>query len=360
MKKALLILTAIISFVNAFSQNLNPYEQFGYKTKNNYVLTKNEGIEIKNKDKLSKSKLITIDLKGNQIIVYDNKNQAQIFNVLAQSLVRFISVDPLTKNYPGWSPYPFGMDGPIDGVDLDGKEWSRSTTTDATTGKTTVNFNIDVQIANNDGDLGAEKIKNSVQDAQNILTTAFNANADKNTIYTLNINYTTIAVSDVDKAKGSGLVLEFIQNGGLNENKGNNQSTTQTGLIRLDPYAPSKSYWDSKSNSMVTKSSLYSDLAIGAAISHEFLHGAKLRHPSSENQLSDIAQYQFNQTGNFLYQNNQKIRSSVLDETIYSNIMNTGANPIGKLQVKNFEDLKTLTLQQVERVNQVVQFEQKP
>jgi RHS repeat-associated protein len=38
-------------------------------------------------------------------------------------LGRFLSVDPLTKNYASWSPYPFAMNRPIDGVDLDGLEF---------------------------------------------------------------------------------------------------------------------------------------------------------------------------------------------------------------------------------------------
>jgi RHS repeat-associated protein len=36
---------------------------------------------------------------------------------------RFLSVDPLTNSYPGWSPYPFAMNSPISGVDLDGLEY---------------------------------------------------------------------------------------------------------------------------------------------------------------------------------------------------------------------------------------------
>ena len=35
----------------------------------------------------------------------------------------FGSVDPLTSKYPGWSPYPFAMNRPLDGIDLDGLEW---------------------------------------------------------------------------------------------------------------------------------------------------------------------------------------------------------------------------------------------
>ncbi|PBQ30217.1 hypothetical protein CNR22_00070 [Sphingobacteriaceae bacterium] len=38
-------------------------------------------------------------------------------------IARFLSVDPLTAGYPSWSPFPFAMNRPIDGIDLDGGEW---------------------------------------------------------------------------------------------------------------------------------------------------------------------------------------------------------------------------------------------
>jgi len=39
---------------------------------------------------------------------------------------RFLSVDPLTRSYPSWSPYPFAMGRVIDGVDLDGLEYLKA------------------------------------------------------------------------------------------------------------------------------------------------------------------------------------------------------------------------------------------
>lgn len=39
---------------------------------------------------------------------------------------RFLSVDPLTKKYPELTPYQFASNRPIDGIDLDGLEWSKS------------------------------------------------------------------------------------------------------------------------------------------------------------------------------------------------------------------------------------------
>ncbi|HEY0609048.1 MAG TPA: RHS repeat-associated core domain-containing protein, partial [Chitinophaga sp.] len=41
---------------------------------------------------------------------------------------RFLSNDPLTASYPMLTPYQFASDRPIDGVDVDGKEWAQSKT----------------------------------------------------------------------------------------------------------------------------------------------------------------------------------------------------------------------------------------
>jgi RHS repeat-associated protein len=41
-------------------------------------------------------------------------------------LGRFLSVDPLTKSYPELTPYQFASNRPIDGIDLDGKEYMKN------------------------------------------------------------------------------------------------------------------------------------------------------------------------------------------------------------------------------------------
>jgi RHS repeat-associated protein len=40
-------------------------------------------------------------------------------------LVRFLSVDPITKQYPELTPYQFASNRPIDGIDRDGLEYAR-------------------------------------------------------------------------------------------------------------------------------------------------------------------------------------------------------------------------------------------
>ena len=44
------------------------------------------------------------------------------FRIFNPSIGRFLSIDPLTGSYPGWTPYSFSQDRPVDGLDLDGME----------------------------------------------------------------------------------------------------------------------------------------------------------------------------------------------------------------------------------------------
>ena len=47
------------------------------------------------------------------------------FRVYDPRIAKFLSVDPSTKDCPAWSPYPYAMNRPIDGVDIDDLEWSQ-------------------------------------------------------------------------------------------------------------------------------------------------------------------------------------------------------------------------------------------
>ena len=49
------------------------------------------------------------------------------FRIYNPSLGKFLSVDLLTKTFPAWSPYPFAMNRPVEGIDLDGLEFLNNT-----------------------------------------------------------------------------------------------------------------------------------------------------------------------------------------------------------------------------------------
>jgi RHS repeat-associated protein len=59
---------------------------------------------------------------------------------------RFLSVDPLTKNYPALTPYQFASNRPIDGIDQDGLEWNKTTDKG---GHTNITVNVDLSLDKN-------------------------------------------------------------------------------------------------------------------------------------------------------------------------------------------------------------------
>jgi hypothetical protein len=124
MKKILLAVIAIISVVTALSQNLNPYEQFGYTMKYEYVRTKNDdGLYLTNPDSNSANKNLLISLKSKQIFILDEKDSViWCASIPEDVFTRFITVDPLTKKYPELTPYQFASNTPIQAIDLDGLE----------------------------------------------------------------------------------------------------------------------------------------------------------------------------------------------------------------------------------------------
>lgn len=122
MKKIFLAIATIISISNAFTQILNPYEQFGYKTKNEYIMTNPEGIILINNDTSPTYKKLVISLETNQIFLFNGSDSVQVFDIQPQDLARFKSVDPLTKKYPELTPYQFASNTPIQAIDLDGLE----------------------------------------------------------------------------------------------------------------------------------------------------------------------------------------------------------------------------------------------
>ncbi len=48
------------------------------------------------------------------------------FRIYNPAIARFLSVDPLTRSYPWYTPYQFASNRPIDGIDLDGLEYLRA------------------------------------------------------------------------------------------------------------------------------------------------------------------------------------------------------------------------------------------
>jgi RHS repeat-associated protein len=71
------------------------------------------------------------------------------FRIYNPKIAKFLSVDPLTKKYPELTPYQFASNRPIDGIDLDGLEWTVHEIDDGT--NTYIGITLDVAILNSTG-----------------------------------------------------------------------------------------------------------------------------------------------------------------------------------------------------------------
>ena len=78
---------------------------------------------------------------------------------------KFMSRDPLEKAYPELTPYQFASNRPIEGVDLDGKEFSKTVTYDVAKGEFNVKIHCKIKICNTtnaDGSVIGEEFKKSI------------------------------------------------------------------------------------------------------------------------------------------------------------------------------------------------------
>ncbi len=139
MKKAIIFMALCFGFAKTHAQNDNPYSVFGYQgkvLKTEEEISGKQYLKIANNDKSLNFDVVVIDSKKGQIFyLTENDSIVNQENLPANINLRFLSVDPLTKDYPMLTPYQFASNTPIQAIDLDGLEafyvhgtWSDPTT----------------------------------------------------------------------------------------------------------------------------------------------------------------------------------------------------------------------------------------
>jgi RHS repeat-associated protein len=193
-------------------------------------------------------------------------------------LGRFLSVDPLTKSYPMLTPYQFASNRPIDGTDLDGKEWSVATVDGVTM------FTVKIKVYNESGTFktaeevnrllngGLDKKGNKIEGYKDFAEEAFNKDfgSDK---FRLKIQFELMQgpSCDYDKYNEFQLILRETTS------KENDDGTVS--------YSGGAAFVG-----RTQKNHLYSTLVVdGGKVSdrnllfrnflHELLHSGGLRHP---------------------------------------------------------------------------------
>jgi len=107
--------------------------------------------------------------------------------------------DQLESSFAYQSPYTYGENRPIDGIDLDGMEWTSTTKCDPNTGKTTINNKLKIQIVV-DGEIvnGLNRVVYAEAMKKRFETQYTQFDKETNTQYTAELEY-----DFVDKASAS-------------------------------------------------------------------------------------------------------------------------------------------------------------
>ncbi len=219
-------------------------------------------------------------------------------------LGKFLSIDPIGNNFPWNSPYTFAENRVIDGIDLDGKEWSKTVSYDIRTGQFNVDFKTKIQV------IDASRCESSVEENQKSIIksqeqfsqTYTQFDKDKNINYSAQLEYEFVDANKVGNNNTITLVLKATTS--------DKNGSYTAGSTPVRPGA------DSQTNVI----SIYtyvdgirrSDDDLSRTITHELGHSAGALHPW-EIKKGDA---------------DEDIMQGVApDVRIQENIMNSGANP---------------------------------
>lgn len=138
MKKLFLFFMLLFAFGVSFSQEKqlseeekakrerniqagNPFKEFGYKPKI-ATLSKGKYLEFHDLDSIVKIGSFTYHVKKKSINSYFKSETKYSEATLRPEIVsRWFSPDPLSEEFPSWSPYNFTMNNPIRFIDPDGR-----------------------------------------------------------------------------------------------------------------------------------------------------------------------------------------------------------------------------------------------
>ena len=121
MKKLNLLLLSVSFLVSNLITSQNPYASIGKKTKPMLSLSNGKYVEHFENDSIRQIGSVMVNMRTEQIVAFvDSKEQSKKNHSKTSS--RFLSVDPLARQFPFYTPYQYAGNTPIQAIDLDGAE----------------------------------------------------------------------------------------------------------------------------------------------------------------------------------------------------------------------------------------------
>jgi RHS repeat-associated protein len=234
-------------------------------------------------------------------------------------LGRFLSVDPLSATYPWNSPYAFAENRVIDGMDLEGREWSKATEI-SSVGHKYVRYTVKFTVYNEtdvENDFVSPHLEKLAKLAEKDFT---HSSEDGGTTYLMDIQFVSITKSNLGPIDAEdGFNLRVVDDAADYYFEPLEEGQTVNGITR---------YIGQTQNNVVTlginkevegKQLLKNKKKVGRTFLHEILHSGGLRHPwDGKNKANDVDQDETKKGA--------PASEGVDDSTIKGNAMNSSGN----------------------------------
>ena len=200
-------------------------------------------------------------------------------------LGRFLSVDPISKEYPELTPYQFASNRPIDGIDLDGLEWSKTEIYNPKTGITKVNFHVKLDILNSSkSKINMLKVKAEVH-KQFIEAFKGVKSTDGKREYSLTIE--TKLISSKTKSK---FFIEVLDRTRMSKGKGVYMGALTTHVNeRFSQVNDELTAYAQKEDHVFKELVPVGEVSLAQTIVHEVIHaGGIIEHPMDLNEMKSL------------------------------------------------------------------------
>ncbi len=121
MKKSNFLFVIASLFLSGLTYSQNPYASIGKTSKPMLSLSNGKYVEHFENDSIRQIGSAMVNMRTEQIVAFVDR-KAENKKVHAQTSSRFLSIDPLARQFPFYSPYQYAGNTPIQASDLDGLE----------------------------------------------------------------------------------------------------------------------------------------------------------------------------------------------------------------------------------------------